>query len=305
MFGNLDMNNNNILFRGTALTANTGGNLLWDGNKVCVEGSTVVGCAATGDISDVVAGTGLSGGATSGSATLNVALNGGSAQTCSGTQKVSAVSTTGIVTCTADADTNSGGTVTSVGSGTGLTGGPVTGSGTLSLNINGGSAQTCAGTQKVSAVSPTGIVTCSADADSGGDITGVTAGSGLTGGGTTGTVPLAVDTSTIQSRVTGTCPSGQAVSAVGSTGSVTCVSVGNSFTQVTITAQANVGQYGGSIATCPAGQVAIGGGVQTSFQNGVWMTESWPVTATSWQGMVHNSGTLGNPVMVTVYAICA
>ena len=41
----------------------------------------------------------------------------------------------GVWTCAADADTNSGGTVTSVATGTGLTGGPITASGTISVTV--------------------------------------------------------------------------------------------------------------------------------------------------------------------------
>jgi hypothetical protein len=68
----------------------------------------------------------------------------------------------------------SAGTVTSVGSGTGLTGGTITTTGTLSLNINSGSSQVCSSTNKVSGLSSTGIITCSADVDtnSGGTVTG-------------------------------------------------------------------------------------------------------------------------------------
>ncbi|KKU91724.1 MAG: Cell wall surface anchor family protein [Candidatus Jorgensenbacteria bacterium GW2011_GWA1_48_11] len=81
------------------------------------------------------------------------------------------------------------GTVTSVGTGSGLTGGPITGSGTITLNMAGG---VCSGTNKISTLSATGTIVCTADVDtnSGGTITGVTAGTGISGGGTSGTVTI-------------------------------------------------------------------------------------------------------------------
>lgn len=78
-----------------------------------------------------------------------------------------------------------GGTVTSVGSGNGLTGGPITGSGTLSI-------MTCANGQilKVSG----GVWACGADIDtnSGGTLTGITAGNGISvsGGAPSPTVSI-------------------------------------------------------------------------------------------------------------------
>jgi hypothetical protein len=178
--------------------------------------------------------------------------------------------------CAADLDTNSGGTVSSVGTGLGLQGGPITGSGTVDLRLYGtgglskalgaGSNElgiaasgvtsgmlldgavatadlangavtgaktdaatvqarvsgTCAAGNYVRAVAQDGTVTCGADANAGGDVTGVTAGSGLSGGGLSGDVTLTVDTASIQNRVSGTCAAGSSIRVVNADGSVTC-----------------------------------------------------------------------------------
>jgi hypothetical protein len=57
---------------------------------------------------------------------------------------------------------------------------------------------------------------------SGGDITGVLAGFGLTGGASDGEATIAVDTGTVQTRVGGTCAEGSSIRQVAQDGSVVC-----------------------------------------------------------------------------------
>jgi hypothetical protein len=104
-----------------------------------------------------------------------------------------------------------------------------------------------------------------------GDITGVAAGTGLTGGGATGDVSIGVDTAVIQSRVTTACPAGQALRSIGQSGTGICEPVAGGTGDITGVA-AGTGLLGGGptgdvalsvnsavvqnrvVGTCPAGQ---------------------------------------------------
>lgn len=104
-------------------------------------------------------------------------------------------------------------------------------------------------------------------ADGNGDITDVTAGTGLTGGGTSGNVTITANTSYLQRRITGTCASGNAIRSINADGTVSCQTTGGVTTdtlastlysrsrQYTCDRRANVdgGQDGTKVCNIPAG----------------------------------------------------
>ncbi len=55
-----------------------------------------------------------------------------------------------------------------------------------------------------------------------GDVTAVSAGTGLSGGGDTGNVSLSADTSYLQRRISNSCPEGSSIRQIGSDGSIIC-----------------------------------------------------------------------------------
>jgi hypothetical protein len=152
--------------------------------------------APAGDVTAVAANGGLTGGGASGDIAIGVdsaVIQSRITGTCPAGQAVRSVHQNGAVVC--EPVTGGGGDITEVVAGSGLTGGGTAGAVTLDVNpsvVQSRIAGVCPTGNAIQSVNPNGSVTCQEVFEGTGDITEVTAGSGLTGGNTSGAVTLAV-----------------------------------------------------------------------------------------------------------------
>lgn len=137
-----------------------------------------------------------------------------------------------------------------------------------------------------------------------GDITAVYAGTGLTGGGTSGDVTLAADTNYLQRRVTGACPAGQYLKAINADGSVICasptVTIVESFCQ-----RSSGDMYGDCSASCSTGWIRVGGGCETEYASGsnFVLTRSMPAGPDAWM-CTYSRMTVSGNWWIKAYITC-
>jgi hypothetical protein len=179
------------------------------------------------------------------------------------------VSSTGVLSGTGfDCGTAVGGTVTSVGSGTGLTGGPITSSGTLALAAAYQLPQTCTNGQTNIWNSTSSTWTCLTLAT--GTVTSVAAGTGLTGGTITSTGTLALATAY---QLPQSCSNNQVPEWSTSGSDWVCLTLTGTGTVTSVGATVNGGSSSGALAITGS-PVTTSGTINLAFtgSNGDVMT---------------------------------
>jgi hypothetical protein len=220
-----------------------------------VQSFLLAGCGATGGtVTGITAGSGLTGGTITGSGTIAVnsaVIQNRVSGTCAVGSSIRAIAADGSVTCQTDT-TGGSGTVTNVATGLGLTGGPVTSTGTISADTNylqRRVSASCAVGSSIRAIAADGTVTCQVDSGGtggGGTVTSVASGTGLSGGPITAAGTLSIAN---PFRLPQSCVNGQ-------------IAKYNTSTQLWECATDNGGN--GTVANVAAGTGLAGGPVTTS-----------------------------------------
>jgi hypothetical protein len=171
----------------------------------------------------------------------------------------------------------------------------------------------CTVGSSIRSIGQDGAVTCQAAG-----ITGVVAGTGLSGGGTSGAPTMAIDENVTQRRVAGSCPAGQYLRAIGTDGQVTCAADAapsiTGYQIITTTCNLFAGSNGTSScygwAVCPSITKIIGGGVYSECA-GTLLQQSGPRILPGgvhqWSTWVIKPSGIPCPdsTVVSTYAICA
>jgi hypothetical protein len=215
----VNLNVNTLTF-GTGVFTST---LTIGGVGLCHEDGVSCPPASTGDITAVIAGDGLSGGATSGAATLAVSAVSLSSQVVGNLPVTNLNSGTGATSSTfwrgdgtwISSATFESGDITAVIAGEGLSGGATSGAATLTVSAVSLSSQVVgnlpvtnlnSGTGATSSTFWRGDGTWVSSAPFSGDITSVVAGPGLSGGATSGDATVQVSSVSLSTQVVGNLP---------------------------------------------------------------------------------------------------
>ncbi|MBI2998898.1 MAG: tail fiber domain-containing protein [Deltaproteobacteria bacterium] len=134
-----------------------------------------------------------------------------------------------------------------------------------------------------------------------GNLTGVYAGPGLTGGGQIGNVTLNVDTNQIQRRVAGICPAGSSIRQVDASGNVACQTFSSSEGDITAV-NAGTGLAGGGISGDVS--LSIAGSFQlpqacASGDIAKWTGSAWTCAADAVSNGSVTSVTVSSPLAST------